>query len=438
MKRFSQQLHKESQSVELQTAERRELRERIVAYMEYHPLPNAHAPAPATPIAETFRVIPFSYIARVGAALATLLLVIVPVLAEQAVPGDKLYAIKVSFNEEVRSTLAMSPHQKIEWETELLNRRIAEARLLASEGRLTEEVEAEVAQAVKTHTENAKRGIEQLRSTDAEEASLEAIELATTLEVQSASLKEKQSDESDEDSLANVITESLIKETRPADTPSFERLLARVEANTTRLYELLETLDLAESSADHQDITRRIEDIERSVEEAITQRDLSDEGARMMLVETLQGTQKLIVFMTEIRNGQKFEVEDFIPVKLTPEEEAAKKTQFEEDIQVQLTEIATLITVSNDPLATEKANAALEHMTELQASLASSTDFMVTSDLYANIISIATDTKTLLTQSTTTNATTTESIATTTDQAESDPVESAETPEETASTTEGE
>ena len=91
----------------------------------------------------------------------------------------------------MRSTLALSPYEKIEWETERLNRRIAEARLLASEGRLTDEVEAEVAAAVKTHTENAKREIEVLRGEDEEEATLATIALNTTLEVQATSLKEK-------------------------------------------------------------------------------------------------------------------------------------------------------------------------------------------------------------------------------------------------------
>ena len=39
MKRFSEQLYKKSTSVKLQAAEKRELRERLVSYMEYHPLP---------------------------------------------------------------------------------------------------------------------------------------------------------------------------------------------------------------------------------------------------------------------------------------------------------------------------------------------------------------------------------------------------------------
>ena len=39
MKRFSEQLHKKSESVKLTVSERADLRERLVSYMEYHPLP---------------------------------------------------------------------------------------------------------------------------------------------------------------------------------------------------------------------------------------------------------------------------------------------------------------------------------------------------------------------------------------------------------------
>ena len=39
MKRFSEQLHKKSESISLKMEEKNALRERLVSYMEYHPLP---------------------------------------------------------------------------------------------------------------------------------------------------------------------------------------------------------------------------------------------------------------------------------------------------------------------------------------------------------------------------------------------------------------
>ena len=174
MKKFSEQLHKKSTSVKLQKSEKTELRERLVSYMEYHPLPaelqgqkvSKKKTAPkAMPFNEAYTniSIPFFKIFKASAVMAVLVLIVLPFAAERAVPGDTLYAIKVEFNEELRSTLIFNSFQKVEWETERLNRRIAEARLLESEGRLTEEVGAEVAEAVRTHTDNVKREIEVLR-----------------------------------------------------------------------------------------------------------------------------------------------------------------------------------------------------------------------------------------------------------------------------------
>ena len=39
MKRFGEQLHNQALRLKLKASERRELRERVVSYMEYHPLP---------------------------------------------------------------------------------------------------------------------------------------------------------------------------------------------------------------------------------------------------------------------------------------------------------------------------------------------------------------------------------------------------------------
>ena len=59
-----------------------------------------------------------------------------------------------------------SPYEKVEWETKRLERRIAEARMLAEEGKLTDEVQEAVAEAVKGHSDAAQQGIAELHQTD--------------------------------------------------------------------------------------------------------------------------------------------------------------------------------------------------------------------------------------------------------------------------------
>lgn len=408
MKRFSEQLHTKAKSVKLQASERNELRERVVSYMEYHPLPKEmrEAKSIVSPLqTEAFKMvrIPFAQLLRMSAAAAVLILVIVPVMAERAVPGDGLYAVKVRFNEEVRSTLATTPYEKIEWETERLNRRIAEARLLANEGRLTEEVEAEVAQAVKQHTENAQREIEMLRVEDADEATLATIALNTTLEVQSASFREENEDEEDGEVspklLASVIDETLSKQeanNASSTVPGFDKIMARVEMNTTRVHELLASLELNSEDTEYKDITRRIEDIERSVEEAVSAREADDEGARKILIDSMQRTQRLIVFMTELEVSEELDVEEIVPVILTPEEKEAKIQEYTQALNEQVEIIETALTYNDDADLLEKAESSLTSIKEAQEFVATSTDYTAIKVAAEDALALAADTMALL------------------------------------------
>lgn len=395
MKKFSEKLHKKSQSVKLQASEKRELRERLVSYMEYHPLPaelkSAQVSKKAAPkkiMTDAFTTVsvPFSNLFKYSAAAAAFVLVLVPFMAEKSVPGDTLYAVKVHLNEEVVSTLTFGSYEKVEWETQRLNRRISEARLLASEGRLTKDVEAEVAEAVKTHTENAKREIEELRTQDADTATIAAIELDTTLEVQSAALRGEAvgTEENPEstpveavDLIANAIDESLSDEgeiEESAATPAYEKLMARVEENTTRIFELRESLQTAAEVDQLADVTRRIEDVERAVQSAITLAETDSEEASNQLVGALQSTQKLIVYMTEIEVKQTLDIETLVPVVLTPDEEMTVSEDLQGELAEKLAEIDTLAGKVSDESVLEKVALGNEMIVDLKTELSSSTN----------------------------------------------------------------
>lgn len=390
MKRFSEQLHKKSQTVKLRAAEKRELRERVVSYMEYHPLPaemkSKKVFKEPTLLIDTYREVsvPFKLFARMATGFAVLILIMVPVLAERTVPGDSLYAVKVKFNEEVRSTLAFDTIQKVEWETERLNRRIAEARLLASEGRLTDEVEAEVVAAVRTHSQNAQKGIEVLRTEDADEATLASIAFETTLSVQSAALSQDKEDSDEVEGSTSIgegpsILAVVVEETRVQTTatnasssiPAFDKVMAKVERNTTRAYELLSTLESSATDSQIAEVTRRLEDIERSIIEAMELRVEDDELARALLIDALQRTQKLIVFMTDIEVTETVDIQKIVPVILTEGEEVTILTNYQTELNTNLAKIeASLVEVDSEDII-EKATAASIEIEELM------TDFSV-------------------------------------------------------------
>lgn len=399
MKRFSEQFYTEAKSVKLKAQEKRELRERLTAYMEYHPLPaELKANQPAKKLeritAEPFRVVsvPFSFIFKSSAVAAALVLVVVPFMAEQAVPGDTLYAIKVQFNEELRSTLTFDAYEKVEWETERLNRRIAEARLLASQGRLTEAVEAEVAQAVRTHTENAQREIEALRIEDADGATIAEIAFDSTLEVQSSSLmseRENRAQTSSEeanrpDLIAEVINESLNaanEDDASTTPPAYEKLMARAEQNTTRIYELRESVNTHASEEQQAVMNRRIEDIERAIAEVIAVVDVEefdsevDQEARTKLVDVLQRSQRLIVYMTQIELMATIDISTLVPIVLTEAEKQQVSEEMITEIDTKMTQAEELAALVEDSAISEKVAVNLADVSLLQAELASTTDF---------------------------------------------------------------
>jgi len=365
MKRFSEQFHTKSKSVTLSSTEKQELRERLVSYMEYHPLPaelklaKQSSVASKSPILnEAFKTVslPFSLIFKSSAVAAALVLVVVPFMAEQSVPGDTLYAVKVQFNEEVRSTLTFDSYEKIEWETQLVNRRIAEARLLESEGRLTNEVEAKVAQAVRTHTQNAQKEIEIMRAQDAEGATIASIEFDSNLEAQAASLKGEADEDEPESAvlavrgvtssnlIAAAVDESRALNEQPnaSTTPSYAKLIARVEQNTTRLYELSDKLESLNPNTKEK-VARRIQDIDRSVEAAIATAPKNEGAAQDILIDVLKRTQKMIVFMTDFEVTDTIDIQALVPVVLTNDEEVAEIAAYKTEItQKRMAIIASL------------------------------------------------------------------------------------------------
>lgn len=363
MKRFSEQFNTKAQSIKLTAIEKRELRERVVSYMEYHPLTKTTT----TKVSANSAVPSFLFHSKMwqkfqwAGSLVLVCVVSISYLAEQAVPGDTLYAIKVSVNEEVRSTMTHGSYEKVVWETERLNRRISEARLLASEGRLTEEVEAQVASAVKEHTDNARKEIENLQLTDKDEATLAAIELTTALAVQTTSLRNQSEAEVAGHSSTNQIEASVLIASQAVEVvterdtlPAYDRLMAKVESETTRAYELLEGVADSATEEEQSDIKRRLEDIERKVAVAMEIVSTDEIAARENLLTVLQQTHRLIVFMTNIDVRESMTVDEVVPVTLTDAERIENVTTQLTEAQSILLQIETFLTATtSEPVLEE-------------------------------------------------------------------------------------
>lgn len=289
MKRFSEQFKKQAETISMRASERNELRARLVSYMEYHPLPKEIAShkknaaiSKGAIVSEPFFALKFNafHIRSFAGVFAVFLVIGVPFIAERSMPGDVLYPVKVEFNEELRSSLALSPYAKVAWETQRLERRLTEARLLASEGKLTQEAEIKVAAAVKVHSDAAKREIAQIRESDSDEAAIAEIAFASALAVQSEMLeghieKGEQTDKGKKDNSVLALVNVVAEERNSAEAaqfgaiPSYAKLLGRVESESTQIYELFSSIKEQATDKEVGDVERRLADIERKIAEAV-------------------------------------------------------------------------------------------------------------------------------------------------------------------------
>jgi septum formation topological specificity factor MinE len=450
MKRFQQQLKKKAETLKLSAAEKRDLRERLVAYMEYHPLPSKQTATTTRPAAqleqragEPFVLVSvrFGRLFRALGGVAVLFLIITPVLAERAVPGDVLYPIKVRVNEEVRSSLALSPYQKVEWETERLERRIAEARLLASAGKLTPEVEAEVVKAVQKHTESANEEIASIRATDSEEAALVEISLASALAVQSEVLEgDIKKDQATSTAAAEGRSVALLagavdearataEAARETAMPSVAALLARIESETTRAEELFASVNGAASQAERISIDRRLTDIKRTVNRALEIPESADTASR--LAAALTDTRKLISYLTDIDVRKNVSIDELIPSSLTDAE-------YETLLEERVASIATLTDAARSTTdlpvdVADKVTVGLAAIDELLAKASTSTaaqDYGAADVATSEALALAEDIATLVATDTAPVVPTDEEVATSTEGAVSSGEETVTEPDE--------
>lgn len=350
-------LHTYAQTIRLRAAERRAMRESLRSYIAYHPIDvveEVTASQPTIAVSKIQALISFFdnktiRISSVASVAVVVLLVGVPALAEHAVPGDVLYPVKVHVNEEVKASLQTSPYEKVAWEAERVERRIAEAQLLATEGKLTEEAEATLTEALKEHAETATKEIAQLRETDASEAEVVQVVFESTLDVQTAVLETEGATSvtlkatgtpSGISSIAAAVrgARAEVGDQASATTSiSYDRVFARIEGDVVKAEELANSLEKVISESEKEDITRRLNDARDAIASA---KELHDKGegekSLASLRATLADVQKLTIFLSDINVRSSVALERIVPKKLTEEEQllaldrdAAKlKTQY--------------------------------------------------------------------------------------------------------------
>lgn len=124
----------------------------------------------------------------------------VSAVADNALPGDPLYAFKLNVNEEVKGMFQSTPEEKVAWQKNRIENRVEEIKILAESKSLTKAKQATVQKALDSHVAELADNLNTLSAT----APTAALSATATLEESLKSEKLK---------IENVVTEnSLAKE----------------------------------------------------------------------------------------------------------------------------------------------------------------------------------------------------------------------------------
>lgn len=372
MKRFTQQFHKEAQKISLSAREREGLLSRVESYMEYHPLPQVanEAVPQSTPllVSEPMRFIriPRRFLMASTSIMAMFLFVVVPAMAEQAMPGNILYPIKIHVNEEIRGSF-LSGEERVRWETERVERRLAEARRLMILGKLTPEIEARVAESVTKQKNIAREQIITLETTDSDAATMATMAMASMFEVQEALMQAVREGEEDVPSeLSRLLEDSKVESKAKGDVAvvSEVRLMVMIEQHATRAYEILLGLEKNLERGEKENITRRLNDIERTLGELMSDVVITEEEKLTGLRSIWGDLQKLISYMNSLREAISVEVENVVHMRLTYDERVSKLQDEYQQLEARRLKLERLTEQHPDNEILEKARFVLPGMVE--------------------------------------------------------------------------
>jgi len=150
--------------ISLSKDEKQTMREKITEHMSYKPMRSENTRETAS---YSFW---FVWMRRPMPVIAAVLVFLVGggavAAAEGALPGDVLYPIKISVNEEVRGVLALSSEAKASWNISRAERRLQEATFLSADGRLTEETRLALDSRIEEYTNEAQLFAEEAENDD--------------------------------------------------------------------------------------------------------------------------------------------------------------------------------------------------------------------------------------------------------------------------------
>lgn len=166
MKKFFKQLKKE----QLSKQEKEIMKNGLYLFMEKNPIAS---PANETPSRIDFFAVFKTHhrFAFVGATLVIILLVMsgTAYAAEESLPGDLLYPIKINVTEKVRTALIKNPERLATWEAKKTERRLEEIEKITARGNFDQEKQEQLEDNLSKQAEITRTRIERLENNGSNE-----------------------------------------------------------------------------------------------------------------------------------------------------------------------------------------------------------------------------------------------------------------------------
>lgn len=150
MTHTSRQFKKAAEHIHLSEQEKQHGKEALLRHMQVYTVRNGDLnrqsiQSPHSVFTSILSLIRNPMIASLLIALTLIASGGISYAAENSLPGDTLYPVKLHINEEVRSALAVNDKDQAEWDAQRAERRLSEAATLAAKGQLKADAQTQIA-----------------------------------------------------------------------------------------------------------------------------------------------------------------------------------------------------------------------------------------------------------------------------------------------------
>jgi hypothetical protein len=221
--------------------------ERLSLYAEEHPIPTLPMTLKSPWYSSFFQYTHYHRSAYMIATFATLVIIggNISYAAEQSLPGDLLYPVKLRVNEKVGDALQFTSEAKVSWATVKVQKRLQEAQTLIDKGAFDDTKRVQIEQEVEKNVETIRKQKSKQKTESATQQDDTVKELYTRFERRNAARKANSNKDNNSQPSVNIdinasttVESSVIKNTSSTSTgtSAYGRIRTRLNSLNSRVH----------------------------------------------------------------------------------------------------------------------------------------------------------------------------------------------------------